>query len=302
MRWARPRRSRPPACRCPPSCASRCTVSTSQRSASLDGCVDDLCAGRPLGHHLRRQQRDDRAGEADDRREREQLAVLHAGRRRTPRGRGRSTRSTMVITTITAMLVSRNRAMRFMDAPWGVEGAADDSASWRGRHAAPCRIPRARAAWRTDAGGPDAAQAAARPFRRPAGLGPGVLQRDGAVVDRPAGRVVGEVGDEIAVPLELEARLGRRRGERRLDVGGDDPLRVRVEVVEVVALDHLGSASSSPATTTALGRRVGLDGGGVAPRAPGIACAGKRHAEQPVVQAHLGRRRAGRATASGCCP
>ena len=40
---------------------------------------DDVRAGRPLGHRLRHEERDDRAGEADDRGEHEELAVARAG-------------------------------------------------------------------------------------------------------------------------------------------------------------------------------------------------------------------------------
>ena len=59
--------------------------------------------------------------------------------------------------------------------------------------------------------------------RRAAGQGslplrPGIPERHRAVVDRLAGRVVAQIRDEVAVPLELERLSGRGVAERGLDV------------------------------------------------------------------------------------
>ena len=51
--------------------------------------------------------------------------------------------------------------------------------------------------------------------RRPLRLRPGVPERHRAVEHRPARRVVGQVGDEIAVALELDALLRAPRARVR---------------------------------------------------------------------------------------
>src|SRR5688572_17529784 len=48
------------------------------------------------------------------------------------------------------------------------------------------------------------------------------------------------IGDEVTRALELEPGLCRRRRQRWLDEGGDDPLAARLQVIEIVAFDRLG--------------------------------------------------------------
>ena len=89
---------------------------------------------------------------------------------------------------------------------------------------------------------------------------PGGAQGHRAVEDGTSRGVLGEIGDEIAVPLELEALLGRRLRERRLDVRRDDALRVRVEIVEeaALALVRLVVVSGDDRRCTGIGRAAAL--------------------------------------------
>src|SRR6516225_11134539 len=116
---------------------------------------------------------------------------------------------------------------------------------------------------------------------------PRVPQRHRAVEDRVPRAVVGQIGDKIAVPLELEALLGRSRGERRLDEGADDALRLRVQVIQIVALRGFGSLLLIPGDDRRMirvrlfaTRRSALD-------AERIARAGEWNAKQSIVQAHF---------------
>src|SRR5690349_5695364 len=61
---------------------------------------------------------------------------------------------------------------------------------------------------------------------------PGVAQGNRAVEDR---RIVA-VGDEIAVPLELKALFALRVSHRGLELGGDDLLRLGVEVLQEIGI------------------------------------------------------------------
>ena len=60
-------------------------------------------------------------------------------------------------------------------------------------------------------------------------LDPAVLQGRDPVEHRLAGDAVDPVGDEIAVPLELEALVRLRLAHARLEVGGDHFQRVRIK-------------------------------------------------------------------------
>src|SRR5450432_2408746 len=96
---------------------------------------------------------------------------------------------TTLSTSITAMLVTRNRKMRFMDS--SVRLAANSSAhSQRGGRWHSCALPGA---------------------CLPA-LAPGIAQRDRAVEHRVSRTGLARVGDEVAVALELVARLRQGLG------------------------------------------------------------------------------------------
>ena len=50
------------------------------------------------------------------------------------------------------------------------------------------------------------------------------------------------IGDEIAVALELEALFGAGIAQARFEQGGDDLLRLRIEVVEEITFQVRGVA------------------------------------------------------------
>src|SRR5436190_19444127 len=133
--------------------------------------------------------------------------------------------STTPSTSITARLVAMNRTMRFMALTLAdLPKAPLARVSRGGKTLFGCARPGIN-------GG--TAPAAAR------GTRPGIAQRDRPVENRPARRVVLEIGDEVAVTLELEACRGRHVGERGLDAGPDHALGVRIEIVEIVAFGQL---------------------------------------------------------------
>src|SRR5436190_14690730 len=103
-------------------------------------------------------------------------------------------RSTIDSTSTTARLVMRNRMIRFI-------GDSGHSIKRNGSPSAPMRKTSRCARFR-----------------------PRVLERYRAVEDRMACVVVDDVGDEIAVPLELHALFGQCRNERRLDARGNHAL------------------------------------------------------------------------------
>src|SRR5205814_1624532 len=107
-----------------------------------------------------------------------------------------SRRSTIDSTSTTARLVMRNRMIRFIG----------DSGHSIKRNVRP-----------------------AGPVHKTLGcrgrLGPRVSERYRTVEDRVVRVVVDDVGDEIAVPLELHAILGQRADECRLDLRRDHALR-----------------------------------------------------------------------------
>ena len=132
-------------------------------------------------------------------------------------------------------------------------------------------------------------------------LRPRILERHRAVVDRLARRVVAQIRDEVAVPLELEHFSRRGAAERGLDVGGDDALAVRIEIVEPVALDGLGAVVVDVVAGDHGCMRNGLPPAPSAPRPAGGASretaprtADRRAALPPGARA--------RPRANGCCP
>src|ERR1700694_458500 len=68
---------------------------------------------------------------------------------------------------------------------------------------------------------------------------PGIPEGYGAVEARRAGPAVDAVGDEVAVPLELEAFFGLRLTQRGLELRGDDLLRIGIEVFDAFGLRPL---------------------------------------------------------------
>ena len=166
--------------------------------------VDHLRAGRPLRDRLRHQQRNDRAGEADDERIDEQLPVLECPAPASARSSPKSFSTTDSTSD---------------DREIGGDEQDDSFHGWPRRD----RRPNISARTAPTQGADAAAQATrdaslARRRDQPVRLlRPGIAQRHRAIEDRPPGRVIDEVGDEIAVPLELEALLGGGVRERRLD-------------------------------------------------------------------------------------
>src|SRR5208283_489292 len=96
-----------------------------------------------------------------------------------------STSVTIDSTTITARLVMRNRTMRFMDISAEGRAGAILTPPVRRQKSAPRCLPTVDGRF----------------------LAPGIAQRHGAVEDRVLRVVVMGIGDEIAVALELVARL-----------------------------------------------------------------------------------------------
>src|SRR2546426_4557656 len=73
--------------------------------------------------------------------------------------------------------------------------------------------------------------------RRLGGLpAPGVAQRHCAIELRLSRLRVHAIGDEVAVALELEALLGLRFLQRRLELRGDHLFRIRIQVGEPIPL------------------------------------------------------------------
>src|SRR5436309_14027848 len=106
-------------------------------------------------------------------------------------------------TTITAMLVARNRMIRFM--------AGSGSSSLKAD------------------------------FERRSGMGghflaPGVAKGDGRVKNGSSRARIAQVGDKVPVALELEARFCFDAGKCRLNQRLDHALAVRVDIVEEIAL------------------------------------------------------------------
>src|SRR5262245_24097085 len=67
-------------------------------------------------------------------------------------------------------------------------------------------------------------------------LSPRIPQCHRAVEHGRAGPRVGSIGHEVAVALELEALLGLRLLEGGLEVSGENLFRIRIDVVQEVAL------------------------------------------------------------------
>src|SRR5687768_17790635 len=77
--------------------------------------------------------------------------------------------------------------------------------------------------------------------------GPRIAQRHRAVEDgRPRFRIP-HVGDEVAMPLELEALLGPRFLERRLELRADDAPRSGIQVENEIAVARAGMRGAEQA-------------------------------------------------------
>jgi hypothetical protein len=100
--------------------------------------------------------------------------------------------------------------------------------------------------------------------------------------------MIGKVRYEIAVPLELDALFRCRPRQRGLHVRAQNPLRIGIEVVEVVTLATSTPSSSSPATHV----RAGEASASPCRRVRPTDCERRETArEELVVDAHFGRHR-----------
>src|SRR6266542_4708590 len=125
-------------------------------------------------------------------------------------------------------------------------------------------------------------------------LGPRVPQTHGAVEDGAPGGVVLPVGDEVALALELHARLRRDRRERGLDLGAaEDFERALIQRgLEVLLLVGLGRGEERVVEPDLGVHRV--LGGDPVDRALHLAAPGIPAAARRVVRAaHLGDRAVG---------
>ena len=264
--------------------------------------VDDLRAGRPLGHRLADQQRDDRAGEADDRREQQQLRVVEPGRRiaalveaEQPQhdrqdDEHREVRREEQDDALHGGTFCEERNARHLSAwrgagtlrkVWGALRAASSESRRRDRRSASFRRARRLPSNR---GG---LEVGLRALRAPLRL----RQESFSVTVR------------LNTGARAHARRDRRRSSRRARTGSaprrrrrasdgstyarDHALASRIEVVEIVALGR-----SRPRRRRRRRRSVGAGDGSPAllpsPRvAPRIARTGERHAEQAIVEPHL---------------
>src|SRR5512132_313953 len=170
--------------------------------------------------------------------------------------------STTDSTTTTARLVARNRMIRFMGDPGlivipilALEG---DNTSRRPS----LRLPRS-----------------------PVPARPRIAQRHRSVEHGTLRAVVDEIGDEIAVSLELDALLRQGRGQRRFHERGDHALRFGVQIVEERVLAILGGVRVFARHRDDVSwRRFTVR----RTLAAGDARARERHPEQPIVEPHLG--------------
>ena len=124
-------------------------------------------------------------------------------------------------------------------------------------------------------------------------LRPGIPERHGAVEHGLAGRVVAQIRDEVAVPLELErlspaAALPSAGSTKAVITRFESGLRSSSHVRSTGS--PASSSTSSPATTvacaTATSAAMASTGAPGGRRAPG-----KRHGEEPVVEPHFRRQR-----------
>jgi len=75
---------------------------------------------------------------------------------------------------------------------------------------------------------------------QPPWLDPGIPQRHRAIEHRRVRTRVAQVGDEVPVPLELEPVFRLRLAQEGFQPGGDHPLRIGIEVPEIIAVAGAG--------------------------------------------------------------